>query len=198
MSTSALHRLDRLACGIVLAVSFALVLAAATSAEAYVLYRWKSGVSGLTSDSSKWNPAGVPTYADFLEFSASGTYTVTFPSATPETSRLACSTGVVTFQMTSPHTTSGFYVAQSSFADALTFNQGFPGAGVQRRGQHARPGRTLHLLRGPALQRHGQSQPREHRRSDRARRHLGDVRPRWRALHLRAERTRDRNHGDGV
>jgi hypothetical protein len=99
-------------------------------AGAFVYYYWQTGVSGLISDSSKWNPVGVPVLADRLDFNPSGTYTVTFPTTTPQTNQVTCSNGTVTFKVTSSHTTGPFNVVQGTPGTSLslvggTFNIGY-------------------------------------------------------------------------
>jgi hypothetical protein len=101
-----------------------LVAAEAGPARAFVHYMWKTAVNGSTDETSKWTPAGLPAFADYLHFNLAGTYTVTFPATTPTTFNLSCNAGNVTWSMASPHTTTGLEIGPPSGTMTLMLNGG--------------------------------------------------------------------------
>ncbi|MCA9753920.1 MAG: hypothetical protein KC591_17105 [Gemmatimonadetes bacterium] len=87
-------------------------------------YFWASGVSGATDDATKWNPAGVPGWADWFRFTPSGTYTVTFGAGNPLSTGLVALAGNQTWKVNTPHTTGGLWVDFPNNTHSLTINAG--------------------------------------------------------------------------
>jgi len=87
-------------------------------------YNWASAVSGSIDDPSKWSPSGVPGAQDNLNFGVPGTYAVTFPATVAQTSIVTVGAGAVTFNATSPHSTSELNVVLPNGSHSLTVSQG--------------------------------------------------------------------------